>query len=410
MTFKTINKLAIIISWPRELDMLLPLIKSLPKNKVVIIANDCLSIEKGRVESNKLIIKLLKKKKVSYELFSKIYKAKKYKVLISTGEINGKKISFYSLLRFFYAFTFGHIVEKTSLAYIFEKIIGKPLTGDGLNAKLGLPWFPEKEIGEIVVKYPDGADIKEKNYPYDVFKKVFNIYLSFTDFEISLIRKKFTNIRCKKIENPRFINLFEDKSIFKEFHKNKFFDKNKKNLYWLPTVIDIYDEIDINVKMWMQRISFLKENFNLIIRPHPKTFLRNKFIIKDLENSNFIVDSDQNRKIGNLIKDCDLILCDYGGAVFDSLYLKKPMLFLNLNKNSLFDLNQKKAGSIDIQLREKLLSLNINDSKKDIKKKIFNCLTLKYKKKIFKISNSYFGSTKAYNIKKLSKYLVNLLD
>lgn len=390
--------------------MLLPLIKSLPKNKVVIIANDCFSIEKGRVESNKLIIKLLKKKKVSYELFSKIYKAKKYKVLISTGEINGKRISFYSLLRFFYAFTFGYIVEKTSLAYIFEKIIGKPLTGDDLNAKLGLPWFPEKEIGEIVVKYPDGADIKAKNYPYNFFKKVFDVYLSFTDFEISLIKKKFSNNLCKKIQNPRFLNLSKSTKILNEFKKNKFFDKDKKNIYWLPTFIDTYEEVDVNIKTWIKQISELKNEFNLIIRPHPKTYLNNQSLLRVLENLNFIIDKDQNRKIGDLILNSDLILCDYGGAVFDALYLKKPLLFLELEKNSKFDLNQKKIGSIDINLREKLFSLKINDSKKIIRKKVFRCLNLKYRKKILNYNNFYFGSNNGYNIKQLSKYLINLLN
>lgn len=410
MTLKTINKLAIIISWPRELDMLLPLINSLPKNKVVIIANDCFSIEKGRVESNKLIIKLLKKKKISYELFSKIYKTKKYKVLISTGEINGKKISFYSLLRFFYAFTFGYLVEKTNLANIFEKVIGKPLTGDGLNAKLGLPWFPEKEIGEIVVKYPDGADIKEKNYPYDIFKKVFNIYLSFTDYEISLIKKKFSNSLCKKIENPRFLKLSNNKKTFEEFQKNKFFDKNKKNIYWLPTIIDTYDETDINIKIWFKKISFLKKKFNLIVRPHPKTFLNNKNIIKDLEQYNYIVDYDQSRKIGNIIENSDIILCDYGGAVFDTLYLKKSLIFLNLPEQSKFDLNQKNIGSIDVKLRKRLLSLKVNDSSKSIEEKIFKSLTKGYKKKILISNNLFFGKTKAHNVKKLGNYLISLLN
>jgi len=110
MSIDKINKLAIIISWPREIDMFLPLIKSLPKNKLTIIANNSFSIEKGRLKSNDLIIDYLKKNKLSYELFSDVYKIKKFKILLSTGEINGKKISFYSLIRFFYAFTFGFII------------------------------------------------------------------------------------------------------------------------------------------------------------------------------------------------------------------------------------------------------------------------------------------------------------
>ena len=106
MNNNTINKLAILISWPREIDMLLPLIKKLPKKKIVIIANDNNSFETGRDKSNKLILNLLKKNNIKHELFSDIYNKKKFRFLISTGEISGKKITLFSLLRFFYAFTF----------------------------------------------------------------------------------------------------------------------------------------------------------------------------------------------------------------------------------------------------------------------------------------------------------------
>lgn len=61
MNNSLINKIAILISWPREIDMLLPLIKKLPKKKISLIANDN-NEEEGRKEFNKLILKYLKKK------------------------------------------------------------------------------------------------------------------------------------------------------------------------------------------------------------------------------------------------------------------------------------------------------------------------------------------------------------
>ena len=408
MSIDKINKLAIIISWPREIDMFLPLIKSLPKNKLTIIANNSFSIENGRLKSNDLIIDYLKKNKLPYELFSDVYKIKKFKILLSTGEINGKKISFYSLIRFFYAFTFGFIIEKTKLSSIFEYLIGKPLTGDGFSAKLGLPWFPEKMLGEIVAKYPDNADIKKKNYPYNFFKNIFDIFFSFADFEISLIKKKFKSSECRKIFNPRFLNLSKNKNFFKEF-KKPFFDKNKKTICWLPTYIDTFDDTDINIKLWFNKLSFLIKNFNLIIRPHPKTFLNNKNLIEELKKLNFIIDLNQNRKIGDLINNSDLILCDYGGSVFDALYLKKPIIFLNLQKKSKFEFNQIKIESTDVDIKKKLLSLNVNEANKAIKENILIGLKPEYKKKILKLNKSYFGNTKPYNVKQLSDYLLSFL-
>ena len=79
MPINKINKLAIIISWPREIDMFLPLIKSLPKNKLTIIANNSFSIEKGRLKSNDLIIDYLKKKNYLMSYFPMFIKLRNLK-------------------------------------------------------------------------------------------------------------------------------------------------------------------------------------------------------------------------------------------------------------------------------------------------------------------------------------------
>jgi len=69
---KFINKIAILISWPRELDMFLNLIKKFPQKKLIIIANDIKSNADERSKSNSVIIKLLKKENIKFHLFSEI--------------------------------------------------------------------------------------------------------------------------------------------------------------------------------------------------------------------------------------------------------------------------------------------------------------------------------------------------
>ena len=410
MNTETINKLAILISWPREIDMFLPLIKKLPKKKIVIIANDSNSFETGRVKSNKLILDLLKKNNITHELFSNIYNKKKFKVLISTGETSGKKITLFSLLRFFYAFTFGFIIQKTKLFIIFEKIFNKPLTADGLHCNLGLPWYPEKQIGEITIKYPDGADLKKKNYPYNFLKEIFDIFLVYTDIEISLIKRKFSSKICKKIDYFRYKNLSNKKKAFKDFENNKYFNKNKKILYWLPTHVDFNNENDSNIKLWFKKIAFLRKNFNLIIRPHPKTILSNKNILTELTNEKFIIDNNPNRKIGDVIKHSALVFCDYGGPVFSTIYLNKSLVLLNLPKNSKFNLELRASQSLDVYVRQELISLDINCTEKEILKRVSKSLQSKYKKKFKKVKNKYFGSSKPCNLDQISKFLMNLFE
>ena len=90
------NKIAILINWPREIDMYYQLIKSIPSHRTEIIVNNIKSIERGRNKLSKVIEKILERKKIKYKLFSNIYKKKKYKILLSTGEACSLKINFYS--------------------------------------------------------------------------------------------------------------------------------------------------------------------------------------------------------------------------------------------------------------------------------------------------------------------------
>ena len=61
-------------------------------------------------------------------------------------------------------------IEKLKQDHKFSEIIskffGRPLAAGGIKSKIGIEWFPEKKIGNISIKFPDGADIVLKNYPF----------------------------------------------------------------------------------------------------------------------------------------------------------------------------------------------------------------------------------------------------
>ena len=88
-----IKKIAILISWPREIDMFYELIKNIPEEKLVIIANNITSFEKGRKNSNELIVKHLKKKKLFFYLFSDVYKKKNLKFYLVQERLVPKKLT-----------------------------------------------------------------------------------------------------------------------------------------------------------------------------------------------------------------------------------------------------------------------------------------------------------------------------
>ena len=97
---KVINKIAIIINWPREINYYKFFIDQLKKEKIILIVNDIPSQEKERINNKENIIKILNEKKIEFILFSEVFNNYKFKVLISTGLTCPKKISFKSVLKY----------------------------------------------------------------------------------------------------------------------------------------------------------------------------------------------------------------------------------------------------------------------------------------------------------------------
>jgi len=406
------NKICILINFSREIDMYHELIESIPEEKVDIIINDIKTFEKER-KDNVLDIKdnlLLRNKKFKY--FTKIYNKKKYKIIISTGLADSLKISFYSILRFVYGRTVGHLMDFLGISKIFFKIFNRPFNAGGKYSRIGsYAWYPEKVIAEKSIKYPTGMDLKLKYYPDESLGKNFDIFFTHSLMEENLIMKKFNNKICKIIGYPRYNQLNEKKKIIDEL-KNEFnFDNKKKIIFWTPTHIEYLDESGKNFMPWLNKISQLNSEYNIIIRPHPKLIRFNRNIKTDLTEKNFFVDIKSDRKIGELFKAADLIFGDYGGTLFSAIYLEKPLVLLNMDNNCQFIKELNINLSLDIKLRNDLINFNTNVDIYELKKKLSYALNSEYEKKILNLKKFFFGSKKDYvSSKNISKFIQGYLN
>lgn len=408
MSQKFINKTAIIISWPREIDMYSNFFNLDDDLSFDFIVNDVKSLEKGRNQSNKLIEEILKDRKIKYKLFTKIYLKTMYKKVISTGEICAMHINLYSIIKHIYAVTIGFALELTKISIIIKKITGRPFTANGIKSKIGIDWFPEKKIGYISIKFPDGADFQLQNYPFPFYENIFDVFLSYTDLEISLIKKKFKKKICQKIEYFRYSEpkkkSKEKIDLIKEFN----LDPKKQTIVWIPSHLNHKLDEDKNILDWYKEINFLSQSYNFIIRPHPKTLLRNDSILKKLKKYELNIDTDHNRSLKEMIEFADLIFADYGGIIFDSIYLNKKVVLLDMQDSSEFVKILKQNNSLDIRIRENLLCMKIGETKKKILSNIKEALTDKYQEAINKNKLIYFGEDKGLNFHQLINFLKHL--
>jgi len=406
---KLINKIAILLNGPREIDMYTKIIQLIPKDKIEILISDVNSSEVGRNNINKSLKLILKKKNIEFKNFSSVYKKEKYKVILSSGELTSTRVTLVSFLKYCYSKSLGKFIRFTKLNLVFEKLFNRPLTGAHRD-NIGSFWYPEKELGETSVKLPKDLDLKLKVYPPRAFDKAFDVFFTISSFEQSVIRKKFENKKCQVVGYPRYTDLVDKEIVLKKIREEFKVKENRKIIYWTPTFIHYPNEQDHNILLWINKISFLTSSYNIIIRPHPRTLASNPTLEEQLKKLNFFVDTNPDRDLGNMLNASDLIMGDYGGTIFGSLYLNKPIILLNSSSNLQFVNNLINSKSLDIKLREFLIDFDQEISVDDINKKIKYGSTEDYQSIIDTVRSKYFDKPDSNLNNNTKSYLLDYLD
>jgi len=109
-----------------------------------------------------------------------------------------------------------------------------------------------------------------------------------------------------------------------------------------------------------------------------------------------------------MILSADLIFADYGGIIFDSIYLHKKVVLLDMFDGSEFVKDLKDSNSLDIKVRQNLLCMKIGMTKNQILSNIKSALSDKYQQTINENKSIYFGKDKGLNFNQLISFLKNL--
>jgi hypothetical protein len=402
---KIINKIAVLISWPRELDMFSAFISNTVDN-VIIIVDNFIYDEGERLEKGKSIIELLDGK-MEYMLLSEVLgKSFKYKVLFSTGgQTFQKKVTFRSYLKYIYAVTIGSFIEHFKLSNFFLETVGHSLTGGGKYAEKFGKYPIERIVGDTVIKYPKGLDINKANYPEDQWKDVFDIYLCHSNIDQNLINDKFPDAKCIKIGYPRYDNMpsiKHSKSII--YDEIKSINASKPLLLWMPTMIKIRGELIDNIKVWAPTLEKLLDKYNILIRVHPKMLVMDAKISDYLTGLGFLVDIKKGRNLGVLYQASDLIFADYGGSVLSAIYMKKKLILLNSSSRKYLHWRRDRMY-VDDDVRKDVHAFSVNNGaalNNQVNKSIQNNNVLK--RDSFK--KQYFGEDCNYEY--LRDFFLNL--
>jgi len=105
---KVINKIAILISWPRELDMFSVFTENILGDVIIIVDDLTYYTQDEKRDNAKYIIELLDNR-ADYVLLSEVLRKEKYSVLLSTAQTLQEKITFHSYLKYLYSISIGSL-------------------------------------------------------------------------------------------------------------------------------------------------------------------------------------------------------------------------------------------------------------------------------------------------------------
>ena len=98
--------------------------------------------------------------------------------------------------------------------------------------------------------------------------------------------KKFKNSNNFIIGYPKYDSKLNLTSV-KNKILNEFKIKENKNLFSVPTYIEEEKEVSENIKIWL-KISKLRNDYNIIIRPHPKNTVVDENLKKNIKSWDFL--------------------------------------------------------------------------------------------------------------------------
>ena len=385
------KQVAILLSWPRELDFYRQLIDGI-EDQIVFLIDDMRYSERERSGNSKNIELMLLKHELPYDWLSRTIC--KYPILVSTGLSYDEVINVRTTLKFIYGRVVGSFIEFFGADRVFKKIFDRPFTAGGKSAVRYKMCQIERRFGYYTIRFPKGLDVSEKTYPEERWRNAFDIHLCHGNIDKALIEQKFQGADCRIIGYPKY-STFTGLGRSKERIQKEFSIKNnsKPLILWMPTHIKIENEMSKNLLLWIPFLRSLVEKNNVVVRPHPKSLIVSPSITELLKKEGFLVDSKPDRNLITLYNSADLVIADYGSSVCSACFIGKPVLLLNLPQHLEYSKMIKEGDYVDGKMRDYLLSINLDQGHK-ISKFVFEALSKNDSNKTIKVQNYLFGEQK----------------
>lgn len=237
----------------------------------------------------------------------------------------------------------------------FKKLINRGLSyfGKSLiwNFGVDINTYLPLQVGKKQIRYMYGADISD-GWSLQGWNEIYDIFLCHGVNDERELNRRFKGTTFV-MGYPRYDRFFAEDIDLSPIKAEFAIDDTKKTVLWMPTLAGDYSSIPI----FAESLSKLINKYNIVVRPHPFSFVQEKDLIILLEKFNFNIDRTAQRDMNELFGMADIILADNGGTPFSAIFLGKNVIFLDI-PSAKFDDNSSSAavfiGSSVMELKEHL--------------------------------------------------------
>ncbi len=227
--------------------------------------------------------------------------------------------------------------------FVFKYLVSNHVIAQGDSGR----WIIQ-EIGLKNIRFMYA--LGKSRWNFSDWNCVYDLILCFGPYQVEKL-SFCENTKKLEIGYPRYDEFFKG-NIDKDFWLKKLnCDPAKKTIVWLPTKGELS-----SVKTYCSVIAALKDEYNIVVKPHPLALTEDEHDIELLKGQNFNAVVDELIDNTYLFYMADFVFSDYGGTAFGALYTDRNLLLLNLPNPEEDALTG--VDSADIILRQSMINVD----------------------------------------------------
>jgi len=210
----------------------------------------------------------------------------------------------------------------------FKKLLNRGLVSMGKapvwEFGVDINTFLPLQVGNKQIRYMYGADISD-GWSLASWNSIYDAFLCHGVNDEREIKKRFKG-KTFVMGYPRYDRFFSEDIDLKNIKQEFGISELKKTVLWMPTLGGDYSSIPL----FAEPLSTLSKKYNIIVRPHPFSFVQEQDFISLLEKFNFNIDRSTLRDMNELFGVADVVLADNGGTPFSAIFLGRNVVFLDV--------------------------------------------------------------------------------